>query len=98
MFEFSLPGGDDSGVVDCGAKLPKFMAVCKARRGGLLGELLILDLGPDADTGLLEADFADLRDSFTFGRKGVARGDWPCTDCGAAFCDGWAKYCDCARR
>lgn len=65
-----------------GVELPTEEAVVKARLDGLRGEVRgdvrvrACDLVVDALSGLLDADLADLSDSFTLGRNGVARGDW----------------------
>lgn len=81
--EFSCPNG---GVkVTEGVELPTDEAEVKARldglRGDVRGDVLIrvcalVVVAEDTPNGLLEADLADRSDSFTLGRKGVARGDW----------------------
>ena len=85
--------------------LPAEEVVDNARLDGLRGEVRgdvrvrICDLVADVPKGLREADLADRSDSFTLGRKGVARGDgvWLEFGCAEGEFPG-TKYCDCARR
>lgn len=67
--------------------MPTEEAVINARLDGLRGEVRgdvrvrARDPVADAPKGLLEADLADLSDSFTLGRNGVASGDWVWLEC-----------------
>ena len=76
---------------------------CKARLGGagLLGDVRgdpRGDVRGDVrcrrgfDEEIPGLFLADRRESFTLGRKGVARGDWPWKEVGAGEFGWWPKY------